>query len=158
MAIWAPNQHITVKVLGLIWRGDELLAFEVTDSSETVRGVRPLGGTVQFGQSLEETMHREFREELGCAVTIDGQWHGIENIFSHEGRVGHQYMFVADVSLIGTNYYSQDRIEFYEDDGSACSAGWYSPTSLPDGVELFPTALLPLITSGAVNRKGRCLI
>jgi NADH pyrophosphatase NudC (nudix superfamily) len=69
MAIWKPKPFIRVKVLGLVWRGDELLAGEVEDSSGRVTGVRPLGGCVEFGETREAAIRREFQEELGCAVT-----------------------------------------------------------------------------------------
>jgi hypothetical protein len=85
VAIWKPKPFIRVKVLGLVWRGSELLAGEVENSAGQVTGVRPLGGCVEFGETREEALRREFREELGCETIVSGPWHSLENIFEHEG-------------------------------------------------------------------------
>lgn len=151
MVVWKPKSHITVKVLGLVWRGPELLAFEVTDSMGRTTGVRPLGGGIEFGETREQALQREFREELGCAVTITSRWHTIENIFHHEGSVGHQIMCVADVELDDRSIYERDLIEFAEIDGTLCSASWFNPNCLPGGIELYPLGLSPLIEDGRVG-------
>jgi hypothetical protein len=46
--------------------------------------------------------------------------------------------------------YGQDRIRFHENDGLVCNALWVSPSRLPDGVELYPAGLPPLIESGTM--------
>ncbi len=68
MKSWRPPRDIRVKVLGLHWREGRLLAAEVRGDDGSLRGVRPLGGGVEFGERLEEALRREFREELGIAV------------------------------------------------------------------------------------------
>lgn len=60
MTVWRPSQQIRVKVIGLAWRKDQLLAAEVEDDSGRIKGVRPLGGAIEFGESREEALHREF--------------------------------------------------------------------------------------------------
>jgi predicted NUDIX family NTP pyrophosphohydrolase len=151
MAIWKPKPFIRVKVLGLVWRGDELLAGEVEDSSGRVTGVRPLGGCVEFGETREAAIRREFQEELGCAVTVWGPWHSFENIFEHEGDIGHEYVFAANVELGDHSFYASSKVEYREDDGALCSASWFSPASLPAGVELYPAGILPLIQNGLIR-------
>jgi hypothetical protein len=73
MSIWRPHPMIRVKALGLHWRGGRLLAMEVLDDAGRVKGVRPLGGTVEFGETAEAAVIREFREELGFDVEPVGQ-------------------------------------------------------------------------------------
>lgn len=151
MANWKPAPFIRVKVIGLAWRDEALLAAEVEDSAGRVKGVRPLGGAVEFGETREQAIEREFREELGCAVTVTGPWHSFENIFEHEGNVGHEFIFAANVELGDQRLYALDTIPFLEDDGARCSAGWFLPAALPDGLELYPAALEALIEEGIVR-------
>jgi hypothetical protein len=148
MAIWKPAPSIGVKVLGLAWRGDRLLAAEVEDSSGRVTGVRALGGQIEFGETREQALRREFREELGCDVTITGPWLALENLYEHEGAVGHEYVFAADILLGDPGLYSRDSISFLESDESGCRAGWFCPAALPEGVALYPAGLLALIEAG----------
>jgi ADP-ribose pyrophosphatase YjhB (NUDIX family) len=155
MTAWRPRSHITCKVLGLVWRGPELLAFEVTDSEGRTIGIRPLGGGIEFGETREQAIRREFQEELACEATIVGPWHFIENIFEHEGSIGHQMMLVAEVELNDRSIYDQDVIHFTEINGTSCSARWYDPSRLPNGVKLYPAGLWELIDARLIGLSSR---
>lgn len=150
MTVWRPASAIKVKVLGLVWRGRQLLVAEVEDDSGRVKGVRPLGGTVEFGETREAALVREFGEELGCAATVAGPWHAFENLFAHEGAIGHEYIFAANLRLADQRLYGCETIAFAEADLTPCRAVWLDPAALPDGVALYPTGLLDLIRSGVV--------
>jgi ADP-ribose pyrophosphatase YjhB (NUDIX family) len=151
VTVWTPSPIILVKVLGLAWQGERMLLGEVEDSSGRVKGVRPLGGAVEFGETREQTLAREFREELGCGVSIAGPWHAFENIFEHEGHIGHEYMFAANVLLDDAALYARERIAFLEADGTGCSAVWLDPRNLPPGVVLYPSGLAALLRSGMIS-------
>lgn len=70
MTTWRPPSHIRVKALGLHWRAGKLLAAEVRTDSGRIKGVRPLGGSVEFGETAKEAVIREFKEELGVDVSV----------------------------------------------------------------------------------------
>lgn len=154
MTIWTPAQRIRVKVLGLAWRGEALLAAEIEDSAGRVRGVRPLGGSIDFGETRDAALVREFGEGLGCLVTPTGPWHAFENIYEHEGATGHEYVFARGIILGDASLYERDEIRYLESDESDCRAGWYMPHALPDGVELYPAGLAALLREGAVSRPA----
>ncbi|MBO9472400.1 NUDIX domain-containing protein [Shimia sp. R10_1] len=61
---WRPHNSIRVKALGLHWRENRLLAARVFDDSGKLKGVRPLGGTIEFGETAQNALLREFHEEL----------------------------------------------------------------------------------------------
>jgi len=154
MTVWTPNPTVTVKVVGLAWRGDALLLGEVEDSAGRIKGLRPLGGHVEFGETREDALRREFAEELGCDVTVSGPWHAFENIYKHEGATGHEFIFAANIRLGDEALYGRERVPFHEDEGTLCCAVWQPPLRMPPGVGLYPTGLMELIEQGVISPDG----
>ncbi|SMX32337.1 NUDIX domain protein [Actibacterium lipolyticum] len=138
---------IRVKALGLHWRNGRLLASEVYDDAGKLKGVRPLGGSVEFGEPAHVAVLREFKEELGLDVVIRGQPLVMENLYAHEGSAGHEVLFIFEVTFPAGAFDGQERVEFYEDSGAACVAHWYDLNDLDrdDGPELFPAGLKALL-------------
>jgi 8-oxo-dGTP pyrophosphatase MutT (NUDIX family) len=134
---------IRYKALGLHWREDRLLAAEVMDDIGRVKGVRPLGGTVEFGETAEAALIREFHEELGITVTPLGPPVFMENIYTYEGSPGHEIIAVFDVAFPADMFAGASRITFKEGDGTACFAEWFAldELDLPGRPLLFPSGL-----------------
>ena len=146
MTIWRPSQQIRVKVIGLAWRKDQLLAAEVEDDRGRIKGVRPLGGAIEFGESREEALQREFQEELETDIRIVGPWHLLENIYEHHGATGHEYIFAADIELADASLYERDEIHYSELDETAATARWFGRDRLRDArIYLYPTGLDKLL-------------
>ena len=141
MTIWRPAKTIKVKVLGLVWRGREILAAEVLSDAGQLKGVRPLGGSIEFGETREQALAREFQEELGCGISLVGPWIAFENLYWHEGVPGHEFIFAANIRLEDACYYEREEIEVVESDQTVCTARWFRPDGLPTGVELYPNSL-----------------
>ncbi|MFW2542289.1 NUDIX hydrolase [Primorskyibacter sp. 2E107] len=148
MSTWRPAPRIRLKALGLHWRGGRLLAAEVRDDSGRVKGVRPLGGTVEFGETLEAAVIREFHEELGIVVTAHGPPVFMENIYSHEGSLGHEILALFEVTFPPEAFAGVTRIDFTEDSGVACAAEWVAleALDLPGQPKLYPDGLKALLT------------
>ncbi len=141
MTAWRPAPTIRVKALGLIWRNGLLLASEITRDDGSLKGVRPLGGGVEFGEPWRDALVREFREELGLTVTLTGDPIVLENIYTHHGVTGHEIIFVTDV-LAPDHSLQQDRITYVEDNGTRCHATWYDIDTLDQGgLALYPNGL-----------------
>ncbi len=143
MKSWRPPRDIRVKVLGLHWREGRLLAAEVRGDDGSLRGVRPLGGGVEFGERLEEALRREFREELGIAVEPTGGPWLAENLFSFENSPGHEILFLYDVAFPAGGFEGLDEIVFHEDDGTPGLARWWDLRDLDrdGGPALYPSGL-----------------
>jgi 8-oxo-dGTP pyrophosphatase MutT (NUDIX family) len=148
VTVWTPSRDIAVKVIGLAWRGDELLVAEVEESDGRVKGVRPLGGGIEFGETREAALKREFAEELRCDIAVVGPWHAFENIYEHEGQTGHEILFAAEVRLGDADIYRRDRFHYLEHEGTRCCAVWLAPLHLPPGVALYPDGLARAIEQG----------
>ena len=75
-----------VKAMVLIRRprdGALLVSEEANPSGEMFH--RPLGGHVEFGEYALDTVHREFQEEIGQALTAVQLAGVLENIFAWSG-------------------------------------------------------------------------
>lgn len=140
---WRPPTHIKVKALGLHWREGKLLAAEVYDDQGNLKGVRPIGGSIEFGERWHLALIREFKEELDVDVEIKGSPIVMENIYTHEGEVGHEVLFICEVLFSGAMFQGRNTIEFHEDCGTPCIARWFDLTALdlPGGPALFPAGL-----------------
>ncbi|MFS4580986.1 NUDIX hydrolase [Phaeobacter sp. C3_T13_0] len=152
MTIWRPVQYIRVKAIGICWRGDRLLAAEVTTDTGHIKGVRPLGGTVEFGETWQQALAREFQEELSIEITTPGRPHVLENIFTHEGKTGHEVIFAAEVTLPTAALPSDDPIVFKEDSGVECTARWFTLDELDTGgPALYPTGLKQVLLNATYS-------
>lgn len=140
---WRPPAQIKVKALGLHWREGKLLAAEVYDDQGNLRGVRPIGGSIEFGEQWQSALIREFKEELNVDVEIKGSPLVMENIYTHEGAVGHEVLFICEVLFSSALFKGQSTIEFKEGNGTSCIARWFDLTALdlPGGPALFPAGL-----------------
>lgn len=143
MTTWRPHPQIRVVAIGLHWRNGRLLAAEIRDDAGRIKGVRPLGGEIEFGESWRTALVREFNEELGIDVTITSEPLMMENIFVHEGAMGHEVMFIAEVTFPYGAFGGQDRIDFREDSGEQIVARWFDLADLDvEGrPRLYPTGL-----------------
>ena len=72
--------------------GALLVSEEANPSGELFH--RPLGGHVEFGEYALDTVHREFGEEIGEALTGVRLAGVLENIFQWGGAAQHEIVFV----------------------------------------------------------------
>ena len=143
MTVWRPRPAIQTKAIGLAWSEGRLLAAEIRDDAGRLKGVRPLGGAVEFGERWQDALVREFEEELGLRAEVAGEPIVLENIFTHEGMPGHEIVFAADVGLPADSIQGRDVVAFAEGDGTPCVARWFDIDTLdaPTGPALYPDGL-----------------
>lgn len=147
---WRPAASIKVKALGLHWREGKLLAVEVRDDQGLLTGVRPLGGSIEFGECWQSALVREFKEELSVDIEIKGAPLVMENVYTHEGEIGHEVLFICEVLFSTELFKGKAVIEFHEGSGTPCIARWFDldALDLPDGPELFPKGLKAALKDG----------
>ena len=147
MTVWRPQQHIQVKALGLVWRDGKLLASEIYRDDGQIKGVRPLGGRVEFGETWKNTLTREFKEELDVDIAITGAPIVLENIYIHHGMSGHEVVFLVPVALPDGAFEGQSKIIYHEDNGQECCARWFDLANLDcGGLDLYPNGLKEALT------------
>lgn len=94
--ITAPDR-VRVIAVGIVIRDGWVLAEEYGGEGGNRPFLRAPGGGVEFGESADRAIRREFQEELG--VTVDeARLLGVtENIFDARGKRGHEIVYVYRV-------------------------------------------------------------
>jgi len=129
-----------------VFRKDDLIL--VGEYSDAVKGevfYRPLGGTIEFGEYGHETVAREIGEELGSEVNNLRYICALENIFTYEGKRGHEIVLVYEGELVDKTMYVRTIIEGLEDK-VPLKALWKPLSFFQDRcAPLYPEGLLELL-------------
>jgi ADP-ribose pyrophosphatase YjhB (NUDIX family) len=120
--------------------GALLVSEEVSPSGELFH--RPLGGHVEFGEYALDTVHREFGEEIGQALTAVQLTGVLENIFEWGGSRQHEIVFVFAAAFADEAGYEIGEQAILDARGSTRviwrTAGAASPLLYPGGVADLP--------------------
>ena len=137
--------RIRAKAICAFRRDDRILVAHGVDTVKTERYARPLGGTIEFGERAVDALRREIREELGADLCGPRLLGVLENLFTLEGRPGHEIVFVFDAEFADSRLYARPALPLLEGgwDGPAV---WVSISALRGGgTPLYPAGLLPLL-------------
>lgn len=125
--------------------GDRILVAEGHDSKKGQTFYRPLGGTIEFSERGEETVRREFREELDADLTGVRYLGLLENIFTYEGRGGHEIVLVYDSRLSDVRLYEKETLQG-DELGRPFKAVWKRLDEFgPGKPPVYPDGLLTLL-------------
>jgi hypothetical protein len=107
----------------------------------------PLGGGLTGERSID-TIHRELMEEIDAEVKELVYLGALENIFTFDGKPGHEIVQVYDGSLVDSGLYEQDLISGHESDENLpmMKVVWKSLDEFGPGKSiLYPDGLLELL-------------
>ena len=111
-----PHKFIRPLVICLFRNDGRFLASLGTDSVKDQDFYRPLGGMIEFGETAEAALKREIREELGEEIKNIKYLGTFENLFTYEGKPGHEIILVFDAEFINSSVYEKDVIDVNEAD------------------------------------------
>jgi 8-oxo-dGTP pyrophosphatase MutT (NUDIX family) len=126
---------------------DRILVAEGYDPVKKHTFYRPLGGGIEFGETSEQTIHRELMEEIGVEVRDLKYLGTLENIFVFNGTPGHEIVQVYDGVLKESGLYEQAVIVGHEADiEEPFEAVWKEIHEFVEGKStLYPVGLLELM-------------
>jgi 8-oxo-dGTP pyrophosphatase MutT (NUDIX family) len=135
---------------------DRILVMEGYDALKKEHFYRPLGGGIEFGEPGTETICRELMEEIN--VEVDRQslkYLGtLENIFTFDGKPGHEIIMIYDGALRDSGLYERPVIVGQEVDGEEFRASWKNISEFGVGKSiLYPTGLLEMLQGTSRDRR-----
>ena len=126
-------------------RRDEILVIASPDSTKGITGYDTFGGGVELGEYSADAARREMREELGVEVLGLTHLGTVECIFTHEGQLGHDIVFIYEAAFPDPAMYEKDIIEGEESDGSLIQATWKPLKEFGANSPLYPDGLLDIL-------------
>ncbi|HSG42427.1 MAG TPA: NUDIX domain-containing protein [Anaerolineales bacterium] len=126
---------------------DRILVFEGVDPSNKEIFYRPLGGGIEFGEHSEDTIRREILEEINAEVNDLRYLGTLENMFTFDGRSGHEIVQVYDGVLKESELYEQAVIVGHEAEiDESFNVYWKDLNDFRKGKSiLYPDGLLELL-------------
>ncbi|MEJ5150701.1 NUDIX domain-containing protein [Comamonas sp. MYb396] len=83
-----------------------------------------------FGERWQEALQREFQEELGVEVEVQGPPLVMENLYTHRGASGHEVLLIANVVFDATLFAHPNHIRLRENSGTCYTARWFDVAAL----------------------------
>jgi ADP-ribose pyrophosphatase YjhB (NUDIX family) len=137
---------IRPKVVCILRRRASILLIRATDPEDDQSFLTPPGGGVQFGETLEQAIRRELREELGVDLSHLKRLGMLENFFRFDGRDEHELVYVFETDAALTAVSQRDALEVTESDGERLPARWYSENEIAaSGLPVYPAGVLDLV-------------
>ena len=144
------RMKIGVKAVAVIRHQGRVLVERGYDRVAGIAFYRAIGGHVEFGERAADATVREWREEYGLRVEGLRLLGVVENVFTYEGRPGHEVVFCYEARVTDPGVYTRDEIEGTDPDGKRHEAVWVAVADLMEGgVPLGPGGLLALLTPPA---------
>lgn len=106
--------EIRVLALGIIRDGDRLFISEGYDPAKQQKFYRAMGGGVDFGETSCDALQREFQEEIQAELTNIKYLGCIENLFTFNGKQGHEILQVYQCDFVDPKFYQLEQIVFAE--------------------------------------------
>lgn len=111
------------------------------------RFYRAIGGHIDFGERAADTVRREWREEYGLTLEDPRLLGVVENVFTYEGRPGHEIVFAFEVRVAEREVYGREEVVGVDPDGRRHEAVWVAldPLAADGAIPLSPNGLLALL-------------
>jgi ADP-ribose pyrophosphatase YjhB (NUDIX family) len=150
---WTPPRQVRAVALAVVRNDDRILMQESVDIANALTVYRPVGGTIEFLESGEKTVIREFREELAIEL-VDVLYLGtIESIGESVRGPWHEIIMLYEASFADHANYDVASFNSLPGSGMRYTTRWLTLSeieSIPGSIH--PHNLLSLLRSKAGQR------
>ena len=127
-------------------RGDSVFVSEGHDSKKGETFYRPIGGGIEFGEFGRQAIAREVKEEIGAEITDVRLLGVLENLFTYEGRPGHELVMVYEGRFVDPAFEEDVERSIIEDGRPVGKALWKPLAEFLDArLRLYPEGLLDVL-------------
>lgn len=136
-----PNK-IRPLALVLVENRGKILAKKDFDSHKQEDFYRIPGGGIELGETSEQALRREIREEFNAELEQVELLEVLENIFTYEGKPGHEIVFLYRADFVDKGMYEKEELVVL-DEPEEQTLHWFDKEVLlssnfyPEGVEKF---------------------
>jgi ADP-ribose pyrophosphatase YjhB (NUDIX family) len=139
------TNEIRVIAVCVFRHDDKILVCEYFDQGRDTPFYRLLGGAVEFGETTQQSIKREIKEEIDKAIANLKLLTILENIFTLEGETGHEIVYIYEGHFADEAAYQRESFVVHEE-GETLKASWQPLSFFNDYHRLVPEALVPLLT------------
>ena len=132
-------QGIRPIALGLAIHNNKVLAHEGFDTVKQETFYRVLGGGIEFLETSEQALVREFKEEINADIKVLEKLDVVENIFVFDGQGAHEIVFLYRIEIPAEQIQEQYTIV---DNGVESVAKWVDQHDITIGGRIiYPEAV-----------------
>ena len=138
------NGNVRASVLCAFKNNGKILISEGYDPVKNETFHRLLGGGIEFGERSDIALKREITEELGAEIEGLRYLGTIENIFTWEGKEGHEILLIYNAKFADEKIYNSHLLEVL--DRNDAKVYWKKITDFTENKDiLYPPGLLELL-------------
>jgi 8-oxo-dGTP pyrophosphatase MutT (NUDIX family) len=128
------GMDMKIRSIAICWieHNDHIFVHECYDPTKDQTFYRPLGGGIEFGETAKEAAKREFQEELKTDISVDDNYQVYENIFTFDGKPGHEIVFMLKAKFKDSSFYEQ-RDFIGDEGGTPFTAKWVHISEFTSG-------------------------
>ena len=126
--------------LVLIEKDGKILACPGKDNTNGILFCRPPGGGIEFGETSLQAATREIKEEIGATLINAKFLTVLENIFTYNGAMGHEMIFLYKGDMDENHIYAQASLPILDKEGHV--AEWIPISEIKTGeIQILPVGI-----------------
>jgi len=106
--------EIRILALGVIQDGKRIFISKGYDPAKQQTFYRAMGGGVEFGETSDEALRREFWEEIQAELTNIRYLGCLENLFTYNDQPGHELLQLYQCDFADPRFYQLEELTFAE--------------------------------------------